>query len=114
MQAANSLRGAALTQGAMFVQRVREIFPAVPVTESHPKALLKVLTKGDWKAFADRFALTIAISNDHERDALIAAISAREGFQGRWPHDLSIERQPAEQDPNSYWLAPVHYYWPET
>lgn len=113
VQAANSLRGAALTQGAMFVQRMREIYPAVPVTESHPKALLKALTQGNWKAFAGRFGLNTAISNDHERDALIAAVSAREGFQGRWPHDLSIKRLPAEQDPSSYWLAPIHYFWPE-
>jgi predicted nuclease with RNAse H fold len=113
VQAANSLRGAALTQGAMFIQRMRETYPAVPVTETHPKALLKALTQGDWKAFAGRFGLKTAISNDHERDALIAAVSAREGFQGRWPHDLSIRRLPAEQDPRSYWLAPVHYFWPE-
>ena len=113
VQAANSLRGAALTQAAMFIQRMRETYPAVPVTETHPKALLKALTQGDWEAFAGRFGLKAAISNDHERDALIAAVSAREGFQGRWPHDLSIKRLPAEQDPRSYWLAPVHYFWPE-
>ncbi len=114
IQAANSLRGAALTQGAMFVQRIRELYPAVPVTESHPKALLKVLTQGDWDKFKERFALNANFVNEHERDALIAAASAREGFQGRWSHDLSIERLPAEQAPHSYWLAPVHYYWPES
>lgn len=113
VQAANSLRGAALTQGAMFIQRMRETYPAVPVTESHPKALLKALTQGDWEVFASRFGLKSVTANDHERDALIAAISAREGFQERWPHDLSIKRLPTEQDPRSYWLAPVHYFWPE-
>lgn len=113
VQATNSLRGAALVQAAMFIQRMREIYPAVPVTESHPKALLKALTQGDWKAFAGRFGLITGISNDHERDALIAAVSAREGFQQRWHHDLSINRLPSEQDPRKYWLAPVHYFWPE-
>lgn len=113
VQATNSLRGAALTQGAMFIQRMRETYPAVPVTETHPKALLKALTQGDWKALAGRFGLKTAISNDHERDALIAAFSAREGFEGRWSHDLSINRLPCEQNPGSYWLAPVHYFWPE-
>ena len=113
VQATNSLRGAALVQGAMFILRMRETYPAVPVTETHPKALLKALTQGDWESFAGRFGLITAISNDHERDALIAAVSAREGFQGLWPHDLSIKRLPAEQDPRSYWLAPVHYFWPE-
>jgi predicted nuclease with RNAse H fold len=114
VQTTNSLRGAAVIQGAMFVQRLRDIHPAVPVTESHPKALLKAVTQGDWRAFASRFGLTIAAANDHERDALIAAISAREGFCGRWPHDLSIRRLPAEQDPRNHWLGPVHYFWPET
>lgn len=113
VQATNSLRGAALTQGAMFVQRIREIFPAVPVTESHPKALLSVLAYGDWYAFADMFGLerTTGVGDDM-RDALIAALSAREGFQNRWPNDLSLKRLVSEQDPSSYWLAPVHYYWP--
>ncbi len=113
VQATNSLRGAALTQGVMFVQRMREIYPGVPVTESHPKALLKVLTQGDWELFSSQFGLKLVDVKDHIRDALIAAISAREGFQERWPHDLSIKRLPAEQDPLSYWLAPVHYFWPE-
>ena len=97
----------------MFIQRMREIYPAVPVTESHPKALLKALTQGDWGVFANRFGLKVVTANDHERDALITAISARKGFQERWLHDLSIKRLPAEQDPRSYWLAPVHYFWPE-
>ena len=114
VQAANSLRGAALTQGAMFVQRMRELCPAVPVTESHPKALLKAVAHGDWMAFAVRFGLKSAMTNDHERDALIAAVSAREGFGGRWTHDLGETRLPGEQDPKKYWLAPVYYYWPET
>jgi len=113
VQAANSLQGATLIQGMMFVQRMREIYPGVPVTESHPKALLKVLTQDDWKIFSDRFGLKVDTAKDHERDALIAAISAREGFQTRWSHDLSIKRLPSEQDPHSYWLAPTHYFWPE-
>jgi len=113
VQATNSLRGAALVQGAMFVLRIREVYPAVPVTESHPKALLKALTEGDWDELAGQFGLKLDIGNHHERDALIAAVSAREGFQKRWPHDLSTERLSSEQDPRSYWLAPVHYFWPE-
>ena len=113
VQAANSLRGAVLTQSAVFIQRMRGMYPAIPVTESHPKALLNALTQGDWVAFLDRFHLKVADTTDHERDALIAAIAAREGFQGRWLHDLSIKRLPSEQDPQSYWLAPIHCFWPE-
>jgi len=98
----------------MFVQRIREIFRAVPVTESHPKALLEALSRGNWKKFVRRFHLKPNVANENERDAAIAALSAREGFQKRWCHDLSLDRLPSEQDPRSYWLAPVHYFWPET
>ena len=97
----------------MFVQRLREAFPSVPVTEVHPKALLKVVAKGSWKTFSERYRVHAMPATDDARDAIVAAIAAREGLTGRWPHDLATTRLPAEQDPLSYWLAPVHYYWPE-
>jgi predicted nuclease with RNAse H fold len=97
----------------MFVQRVREIYPAVPVTESHPKALVKAVAGSSWDVFAGRFGVRISPSDEHARDAIVAAVAAREGFEGRWTHDLGEDRLPGEQDPKSYWLAPVHYYWPE-
>jgi predicted nuclease with RNAse H fold len=113
VQAGNSLRGAALTQGAMFVQRMRELYAGVPVTESHPKTLLKAVATGSWKRFSGQHRLAAKPPTEHTRDALIAAVSARESFMCRWTHDLSATRLPGEQDPMAYWLAPVHYYWPE-
>jgi len=113
VQAANSLRGAALTQGAMFVFRMRELFPGVPVTESHPKALLKAISEDKWAKFAERFQLYDSPSDEHARDAVIGAVAAREAFEGRWTHDLGDSRLVGELDPNLYWLAPVHYFWPE-
>ncbi len=113
VQTNNSLRGAALIQAAMFIQRMREKYPSVPVTEAHPKALLKSLTQDDWESFANRFRLKPDIPSEYERDALIAAVAAMEGFQKRWLNDLSINRDKSEQNPHSYWLAPVHYFWPE-
>ena len=114
VQSANSLRGAALVQGAMFVQRMREQFPDVGVTEAHPKAVLKALGIS-WGAFTKRFSVTVEVKDEqkHERDAVISAVAAREGFERRWPNDLSIGRHPREQDPSSFWLAPIHYYWPD-
>ena len=98
----------------MFVQRLRERFPAANVTETHPKAVLKALGQS-WKDFCQHFSLTTSIANtrEHERDAIIAAVAAREGFQGRWMKDLSVDREPAEQDPQQFWLAPIHYFWPQ-
>ena len=109
VQSANSLRGSVLVGGVMLVHRVREQFPDTGVTESHPKALLKagfecLLTNIRYDA-----------KNEHERDALLAAICARQGFGQRWQSDLAMDRWPEEQDPLSpcFWLGPVHYYWPE-
>lgn len=116
VQCANSLRGAALVQGAMLVQRAREAWPGIVVTETHPKALLRALgLKG--AGFNRRFAVSLAIRNpkalEHERDAVISAVCAREAETGRWNTDLAQDRLPTEQDPSSYWLGPVRYAWPE-
>lgn len=115
VQAANSLRGAALVQGAMFVQRMRERYPGVGVTETHPKAVLKALGLKTWASFAKQFSVTAAIRGrqEHKRDAVVSAVAAREGFEGRWKNDLGRARYPTEQDPSAFWLAPVHYFWPD-
>jgi predicted nuclease with RNAse H fold len=114
VQTANSLRGAALVQGAMFVQRMREHFPNIGVTETHPKAVYKALGMKNWAAFIERFSLTVEVRTEqaHERDAVISAVAAREGFEHRWPRDLGKSRHASEQDPSTFWLAPVHYFWP--
>lgn len=113
VQTVNSLRGAALAQGMMFVQRVRERFGNLPVTEAHPKALTKALKLETWSAVCSRFGLRCELEDLHQQDAVLAAIAAREGFGGRWNHDLSQQRSEDEQDPHGHWLAPVHYFWPE-
>lgn len=115
VQSINSLRGAVLAQGMLAVARLRVHFPAANVTETHPKALLKALGL-TWPAFAERFGLQ-DLSNratDHERDAAVSAVAAREGFEGRWTIDLSRRRGSSEDDPARHWLAPIHYHWPQT
>ena len=112
VQSVNSLKGAALVGGALLASKVREAMPGVPVTESHPKALLLALGL-DGSGFAARFGICAAWNDLHQRDAAIAAVCAREGFEGRWPIDLVDDRDDLEQDPRSYWLAPVCYFWPE-
>lgn len=112
VQSGNSLRGAALIGGALLASRVREEFPGVPITESHPKALLGAFG-WDESGFAEEFEIPMAWSNEHERDAAIAAVCAREGFEGRWRTDLAEKRCACEQDPQTYWLAPMHYFWRE-
>ncbi len=113
VQAANSLRGAALVQGMMFAHLMRERFPKVPITESHPNAVLRALGQ-DWESFREAYLDRAQYAVKHERDAIISAVSAREGFLGNWPVDLARKRHSSEQDPERFWLAPINYYWPET
>jgi predicted nuclease with RNAse H fold len=94
----------------MFVSRLREKLPSVPVTEAHPKALAEAL--GGWELTAAKFNELYG-HREHERDAVLAAIAAREGYEGRWARNLASERNESEQDPEKYWLAPVHYFWPD-
>jgi predicted nuclease with RNAse H fold len=110
VQTPNSLRGAALVQAAMFVHRLREKFPKVPVTEAHPKAVAIAL--GGWNSPKVLALRDFVIAGEHERDAYLAAMAAREGFSGRWTRDLSLNRSHSEQNPSAYWLAPIHYFWP--
>ena len=97
----------------MFVLRIREVYSSIGITETHPKALLKAIGK-HINDFANEHGCTYIHSSDHERDALISAIAAREGFEGRWTMDLSAEPPPSEseQDPAHHWLGPIHYFWP--
>ena len=98
-------------QGMMFVSLLRAKFGPVPVTEVHPKAVAKA--QGGWGC-QTLIGLGLPPEHrlEHERDAALAAIAAREGFEGRWTKDLSRERHEQEQDPDSYWLSPVRYFWP--
>lgn len=112
VQSANSLRGAALVGGMMLALQIREEYPDTRITEMHPKALLRALGI-DGPGFAERFKIPTKWRNEHERDAAIGAVCAREGFEGRWLFDLARHRHKSEQDPSSYCLAPMHYFWPE-
>ncbi|MGD1017596.1 MAG: DUF429 domain-containing protein [Roseiarcus sp.] len=122
VQSANSLRGAVLIQGAMLATRLRDKFPKLPLTEAHPKALLKALwpdlskSGPPWEKIAKRFQLEGPEPDDDERkdkrDALLAAVAAREGYQRKWSCNLATERSHSEQDPASVPWGPVSYWWP--
>ena len=112
VQSGNSLRGAALIGGALLASRIREQFPGLRITESHPKALLLAFGL-DGVQFAAQYGIETGWCNEHERDAAIAAVCAREGFDGCWCTDLAEQRYTEEQNPQTYWLAPMVYFWPE-
>jgi hypothetical protein len=116
VQSVNSLRGAVVVQGVLLAMRVRVESPTTAITEAHPKALLKALRLNDrsWSAIAEWFCLDGPVPrNEHERDALLSAVAARDGSRGIW-RDLSTDRHPSELDPKNIWFGPVSYWWPKS
>jgi len=119
VQSANSLRGAVLIQGVLLATALRRQWRELPITEAHPKALLKTIwpqaPKGAslWDEIARCYGLRAAqLNSEHERGALLAAVAAREGYQRKWTRDLARERSQSEQDPASLPWGPVSYWWP--
>jgi len=105
VQSPNSLRGAVLIQGVLLATALRRQWRELPITEAHPKALLKEMwpqaLKGAslWDEIARCYGLGGAqLDSEHERDALLAAVAAREGYQRKWTRDLARERSQSEQD----------------
>ena len=121
VQSANSLRGAVLIQGVLLATALRQQWRELPITEAHPKALLKAIwpqaPKGAslWDEIARCYSLKGApLDSEHMRDALLAAVAAREGYRRKWTLDLAMERSQFEQDPASLPWGPVSYWWPST
>ena len=112
----NSIFGGVLIQGFLFAAELRQRFPNLRVTEAHPKLLLHARQR-EFGALAQDFGLTVdpqimREDNDDRRDAVIAALAAREGFGGRWKRDLAcLPPILGEQGPTDRSLAPVHYWW---
>lgn len=118
VQTINSLRGAVLIQGFLFVQNLFDHYGAkLLVTETHPKPGLEFLSDDDFNdlkldgSLRDQFRKT-----DHERDAVVSAIVAREAFSDRstsWV-DLLADYKPAngERDPHMNYPSRIHYFWP--
>lgn len=104
--------GAVLVQGILFAMLLRKRFPSVLMTESHPKALAVALSIRSDEAIRSKFDIKGQWTSEDERDAVIAAICASEGFSGRWTIDLADKRDRSELDPKEMWFGPVHYWWP--
>lgn len=111
-----------LFQGMAAAIRLRERWPAIPITETHPKALHFALRKATypeaetWEPEQDicRWLLDALghpegapINTSDQWDALASAWAAYMGHSGAWSADLMRAARrpilPAE---------PVHYWWP--
>lgn len=81
----NSLQGACLVQGVAVALLARQVLPGIPISESHPKAMLRLLgfvPKGkkvsevSWDSLNNYFIGPICGVFDHARDAALGALSA--------------------------------------
>lgn len=83
----NSLRGACLVGGAVAAKLSSERWPAVQITESHPKALVRVSPE----AAAYSVSPELVGHGHHLRDAALGAYAAVALFE-RWPswRDLAL------------------------
>lgn len=121
VQSPNSLRGAVAILGPLAAKILRAEYSVSKISETHPKALLRAyqlkrLTLEGSRAvtrFGDLHeARSIVFKTDHERDALLGAFAAREGYSSVWKADLSKLKRYESEHP--LWVEDVNYWWPET
>ena len=115
----NSLYGSMSVQGPAVALKLRESWPKLGVTETHPKVLYFALTgtKYEWSVRSEEMTAWLLrefglpatpVSNDHEWDALLSACAAWRGFTGQWATDLAeLGRDPVSPVPRA------RYFWPE-
>jgi hypothetical protein len=120
VQAVNSLRGACVVQGMLIGVLLRAALQDVPITESHPKALLWQLRFADrdrhpsgisLRSLTQFFHVPASVgTQDHERDAAIGALCAwaMSNKPKGW-RDL----YPEEQNPYSPIASPIGYWMPQ-
>jgi hypothetical protein len=117
VQEVNSLRGACLVQGILVGLLLRSRYPDLPITESHPKALLWMIGEATVLKPAKAITLTdlhewfLGCSGDEteeERDAALATLGAWAMVHQAtgWQDLFRLERRPVLPlaAPISYWM----------
>lgn len=122
---ANGLYGSMSVQGAVLAGRLRQIWPGIFLTETHPKVLWTALrfnrpyprNLADKRAideWVDRAQLSdLDFADDHQLDAALSAWAAEKGHSGAWPRDLSEIRAAKQQAENISVVPDVRYCWLE-
>jgi len=117
VQNVNCLQGACLVQGIITGILLRNDYPAVPITESHPKALLWILGLGDNQQGDGvltpnpaliQFLGQAQFNSEHERDAALGALGAWAMIHhpAGWDDLFPYEQNPIlpVPGPMSYWM----------
>ena len=120
--ASNSIRGAMSVNGMAVLGAVREAFPDIFVTETHPKVLYYALFKEHYdytvpnicvmdKCLSRLLNVDIAPQNEHEWDAAISILPVVRRLHESWELDLHA----LPTDPDECLVQPcgrTNYVWP--
>lgn len=110
VQQINSLRGACLVQGVLLAKHLHDAYE-LPITETHPKALLYLLRREADSAMTLLSERLIAELNDHQRDATLSALAA---WAMLAPQPGWRDLYPSEPAPLQPFKTPVAYWMPIT
>ena len=118
----NSLFGSMGLNGMAVLIEARRQFPAVHITETHPKVLYRYFKGVPYnypesreemdELLTQRLNVAVSTETEHEWDAAISALAALESYTGRWTHDLHT----IGTDAVGRLVKPcgeTHYSWPE-
>ena len=111
VQDVNSLRGACVVQGVLLAKYLRETWPEVEITETHPKALKYLLDHSNQPEVASLGPTVERLTaglDEHQRDAALSAVAAwamHRRLPG-WRNLFDQERCPVQpfDTPVSYWM----------
>lgn len=117
----NGLYGSMSINGMAVLVFLRERFPSIYITETHPKVLYWALAKKRYdfaaqrcemsKKLGDWLGAPVNADTEHEWDAALSAFAAMRGIDGTWPTDL--HKLPT--DPGERLIAPcgtTAFVWP--
>jgi|KBSMisStandDraft_5_1062788.scaffolds.fasta_scaffold283733_2 hypothetical protein len=118
----NSLYGAMSINGMAALLALREIFPKLLVTETHPKVLHWHILRRPYdyisgqaymlEALTKELGIEVTSSSDHEWDAVLSALVAFRGVSGQWRRDL--HKLPTTKTERLVMpFGVTNYFWPE-
>jgi hypothetical protein len=118
-----SLYGAMALGGMSIVYKLRQKFPTLGVSETHPKVLYYALTGNSYGSqrleaktawLASQFQCSLRVDTEHELDAAMSAFAAWRWLARRWTRDLHSLPQIAADGGELVRIAgESNYPWPE-
>ena len=119
---ANSLFGSMGLNGMSALLKIKESFPNIHISETHPKVMYFELAKKKYNYkecnkemdsfLSDLIGINISTKNDHEWDAAASIYAVYCGATGKWVNNLhskSVTNNEVFVEP----CGPTSYWWPK-